>query len=348
MILLRIILLPVSLLYSLIIFARNKMYDFGIFKLHKISVPVISIGNITTGGTGKTPLTVFIAKHYLDRDLKVGIVSRGYKRKTKDIVIVCDGISVNQDTEMSGDEPVMMSNELISSGRNKFFAAAGSDRVRTSRFLISKFNPDIIILDDGFQHRRIIRDLDIVLIDAQDYINNKFKNLFTLPSGNLRENIYNLNRADIIIQNDKSGNLKLISGLSEFSAELISIRYKSEYFMDFKNSIFKDTECRGKRAFIFSGLADNQSFFDQINQSGMILKGFRNFPDHHDYKLSDIDSLISEYETGIMFVTTEKDFTKIKKFGKFVSEFPVYFLKIGIEVIDKNNILINKLNAVIK
>ena len=127
------------MIYSVIIFIRNKLYDFEILKSHKISKPVISIGNITTGGTGKTPLTIIISEYYLSKGKKVGIISRGYGRKSKDIVVVCDGDKIIQDTEIAGDELILISNHLIKKYKSGFSAAAGIDRVKAAEILISKF-----------------------------------------------------------------------------------------------------------------------------------------------------------------------------------------------------------------
>lgn len=346
--LIRLILIPVSLLYSFILFIRNKLYDFGIFNSHKIAVPVISVGNITTGGTGKTPFTIFISKYYLENNLKVGIVSRGYKRKTKDMVIVCDGISVNQNTEMSGDEPVMMSNILLRANKNNFFSIACSDRADAAQFMINKFHPDLIILDDGFQHRKIKRNLDIVLIDAHDFSNNVFRNMFTIPSGNLRENIANLNRADLIIQNNKQDSYDLIPAISNYASELISMRYKTEYIMDSKNSILNKEDLKKKKAYVFSGLADNGSFIKQLENFGINITGHSDFPDHYDYTEKDIAVFKSIFSEDMIYITTEKDFVKIVKFKEFVSDYPVYFLKISIELNDNNNTLIKMLDEAVK
>lgn len=348
MIFVRLILIPVSILYSFIMFIRNKLYDLGVFNSINIPVPVISVGNITTGGTGKTPFTIFIAEYYLEKNLKVGIISRGYKRKSKDLVIVCDGTSVNQDIEMSGDEPVMISNTLLCENKNKYFAVACSDRVNAAEFMVNKFHPDLIILDDGFQHRKINRNPDIVLIDAHDFSNNVFRNLFTIPSGNLRENITNLKRADLIIQNNKHGSFELIPAVSNYSSELISIRYKSEYIMDSKNSILEREQFKKKKAFVFSGLADNGSFIKQLENFGINIDGYFDFPDHYDYSEKDIAFLITKFRDEVIYITTEKDFVKVVKFKKFISDYPVYFLKIGIELNDKNNVLIKMLDEAVK
>ncbi|MDQ3021742.1 MAG: tetraacyldisaccharide 4'-kinase [Bacteroidota bacterium] len=341
---LKILLFPVSLIYSLIIYIRNKFYDTGILPSYKISKPVISIGNITTGGTGKTPFTIFIAKYFLNKGKKIGIISRGYSRNSQDTIIVCDGENINSNVQQSGDELILISEELIKYFKGNFFVAAGSERVETSNLLINKFNPDVIILDDAFQHRKIKRDLDIVLVDAEDFIKNKFINTFTLPAGNLREGLSNLYRADLIIQNNKSSEINSISKLENYNKNNIVIRYKTEYFMDYKNSILQKSNCS---AILFSGIANDNSFIRLVKDWGINITGVNTFPDHHNYTADDINLLEKKYSNNI-FITTEKDFIKIKKFKEFVSDYPVYYLKMKIEITKNKNIVYDKLDILVK
>lgn len=345
MIILKIILLPFSLVYEFLIYLRNKCYESGIFKKEKISVPVISIGNITTGGTGKTPFTVFLSEYFLKIGKKVGVVSRGYGRKSDETIIVCDGVNINDDTDQSGDELILISNELVKKYRGRFFSAAGSNRSVTSNLLISKFNPDIIILDDAFQNRKIDRDLDIVMVDSADLIQNKFRNKFTLPSGNLRESFSNLKRAGIVIQNNKSSEMKLLPELREFAGKTTGIEYKTEYFIDFKNSILEE---RDKPAILFSGIANNDSFISMVKKTGINVSEIIKFPDHHNYSGNDIAMLKKKNSGEKIFITTEKDFIKIKKFKEFTEDFSVYFLKINIEVTANGKLLFDKLDSLIK
>jgi len=348
LIILKIILIPVSVIYSFIVTIRNKLYDIGIFKSKKISKPVISIGNISTGGTGKTPLTIHIAKYLLDRNVIVGIISRGYKRKSKEIIIVSDGENINRNVWESGDELIMISEELINKYKNKFCIAAGADRIEAGELLINKFNPDIIILDDGFQHRRINRDLDIVIIDAADYLVNAINNIFTLPSGNLRESFANTGRADLIVQNNKADSTDELSFLSYKNSSILQMRYKTEYFIDNKNSILEKTENSVKKAIVFSGIANDDSFLKMIKEEGIEIISNKKFSDHYEYKDEDIEYLSSQIKAGMIFITTEKDFVKVKQFSDFINKYPVYFLKIKIEISKNENLLNNHLEKFIK
>lgn len=341
MMILRFILIPLSILYSLIIFIRNVFYDKGIFKSYSVSIPVISVGNISTGGTGKTPLVIFISKYFLNKGKSVGIISRGYKRKSDDIEIVYDGKNLKSGIDHSGDELMMIYDELVKDYAERFHIIASADRVAAAQIMTLKFFPDVIIMDDGFQHRRLKRDLDIVTVDANDFKNNKFMNSFTIPSGNLREGYSSISRADIIIQNNKSGEIDTLPFLRESGKPVCKISYKTEFFMDFKNSILKENNLN---VIAFSGIANDESFIQMILNYGHSIKERINYPDHYDYTQSDINNLTSKYNEGITFITTQKDFVKIKGFREFVERYPVFYLKLNAEFSENKESLLSKLN----
>ncbi|MDQ3193651.1 MAG: tetraacyldisaccharide 4'-kinase [Bacteroidota bacterium] len=345
MILLRLILIPFSFIYSIIIFCRNKFYDLGIFKSVRLSTPVISIGNITTGGTGKTPLTIFIAKFFLDKGFRVGIVSRGYKRASREIVLVSDGNFINRNVAESGDELILIAEDLIMNYQNNFAIAAGSSKAAASNYIVETFCPDIIILDDAFQHRRVHRDLDIVIVDSQNLLNEKFLNSFTLPSGLLREYFSNLKRADLIIQNNKDREIKIIPELERYCRDISVMRYKTEYFMDNKNVILKNYN---SDAVIFSGIANNESFVSMVRNSGLNVIEVIKFPDHHMYNERDITELTVKYGKNKIFITTEKDFVRLRHSKEFINNYPVYFLKMKIDFVSNENSLYLKLNELPK
>lgn len=335
---LRILLLPFSSIYYFITTVRNKFYDHDLLKSHKVSTPVISIGNISTGGTGKTPLTVFIAKYILERNKTVGIVSRGYKRKNRGLVLVSDGVTINENIHDTGDELVLISSELIKNFKGKFYIVAGKDRVNAANFLINKFNPDIIILDDAFQHRKIKRDLDIVIISVSDKTNN-----ILLPAGDLREGLSNLKRAELIIQNNKTEDFEIIPQLKKYQKDILVMRYKTEYFMDFKNDILPNYN---SNVIVFSGIANDSSFVKMVKRHGLIIEHRINFPDHYEYAFKDIRLLKDKFKKGMVFITTEKDFIKIKQFKDFIYGYPVYYLKLAVELNEKN-ILFNRINKLL-
>ncbi len=182
----------ISWIYGTIIEARNSLYEKGVFKSFSLGVPVISIGNITVGGTGKTPLVAFVAEILAEKGEKVCIISRGYGRKNpKKRVLVSDGENILADARQSGDEPFELAQRLL----GKAIVVADANRVSAGNWAREKFGITAFVLDDAFQHRKVKRDLDIVTIDAT----NPFGNKKMLPSGILREPLKNLKRADAIV-----------------------------------------------------------------------------------------------------------------------------------------------------
>lgn len=343
MIILRLILTPFSILYGTIIQIRNLLYNKGFLRVTKIEKPVISIGNITTGGTGKTPLTIFVAEHFLDNGKTVGIVSRGYKRNSNEVLIVSDGSSIAE-PDVSGDELNMISRSLAEKYSKKFFAAAAADRIEASKLLINLFNPDVIILDDAFQHRRIYRDLDIVILDSFEYTNNKFDYSIPIPSGTLREFFGNIKRANLVINNHKSYRGKL----AEYNGSTnITMRYKTEYIIDYKNGIL-DKSKFNRKIIAFAGIAKFESFENSLKQYGLSISETIIYPDHHRYSNHDISFLKKRASPEAMFVTTEKDFVKLRQYDDFVNDYPVFFAKIKLEIEDKNNNLNKQLDKIVK
>ncbi len=323
---LRILLLPISLIYLSAISLRNFFYDKGIFKSHKISKPVISIGNISTGGTGKSPFTVFLTEYFIHNNIIPAVISRGYKGKSKNIEIVFDGSEITSEHEKCGDEPLMIAN-ILSLCKKKFFVAKGSDRVKTAEFVIDKFNPDVLILDDAYQHRKIKRDLDIVLIDAEEFIDDRFLHSVVLPAGNLRE--YNMRRANIIIQNNKFKNFEKIDKLEKFTGEVFMLSYKVAGFFDLNNISY---EIDGKDVRAFAGIAKPQPFFDELKKYNCNIIDAILFRDHHNYTIKDILKIKSKATKDNIFITTEKDFIKIKCFHDFLKYFNVLFMKIELNL----------------
>ena len=184
------ILAPISIFYDYITYFRNLFYEIGFLKINQLPCKVISIGNLTVGGTGKTPTVIYMAKLLKKKGYKVGIISRGYKRITKGTVLVSDGIKTLHKWQEVGDEPFMMAKKL-----KNVPIAVDSNRYRAGLLLIKKFDTDIILMDDGFQHRKIHRDVDIVLINSL----NKMDDYKLVPFGLLRESVSSLSRANFII-----------------------------------------------------------------------------------------------------------------------------------------------------
>ena len=198
--LLKIVLLPFVVIYALIIRIRNLLFDSNVFKVRNTGAKIISIGNITVGGSGKTP-TVMMVVHLLKNEArKVGVLSRGYGRNSIGYQFVCNGEKINTSVDECGDEMYFLSEEL------KVPTAVAEQRVEGANKLIKDSNIDTIVLDDAFQHRWIHRNIDVIIFD--DAFLNKFGQLeqMMLPLGLMREPFESLKRADIIIMNRKFSN----------------------------------------------------------------------------------------------------------------------------------------------
>lgn len=330
--------MPFSLLYGLIIFFRNLFYDKGIFKAAKFPVPVISIGNLTVGGTGKTPLTLFIAEYFLSKNKKIGIVSRGYKRSSDETEVVYNGNELNT-LEASGDELYMIASELIKDHESNFFITAGNNKALAIEKCI-EFTPDIVILDDAFQSRYIKRDLDLLLIDAEDYFENKLSYKFILPAGNLRESFSNYKRADLVVQNNKSSNIR-----EKIIVDSVIVKYNQAGFFDLNDN---KVEIANKQVIAFCGIARPEAFLSSLEKMNVNVFDFYKYEDHKNYYKNELLALFSRFDMNTVYITTQKDAVKLKQFIGELKNFRIYYLKIDMEITDNNEKFYEKLNAVLK
>ncbi|MFH2004154.1 MAG: tetraacyldisaccharide 4'-kinase, partial [Bacteroidota bacterium] len=186
----KIFLLPLSFLYSIIIFIRNLFYDIRVFGVNRVNVPVISIGNLTAGGTGKTPVIEYLVNYFKRKNIKVAVISRGYKRNTKGTLVVSDGSSIIAKPEQAGDEPYQIAVRF-----QEAVVIVDENRFRGAKLAVEKYKPEVILLDDSFQHRRIHRDLDIVLIDVTKPPHKEYM----LPAGLRREPLSSLKRTNVLL-----------------------------------------------------------------------------------------------------------------------------------------------------
>ncbi len=320
---LRIFLFPLALFYRAMIFWRNFFYNIGFFVSKRLSCKIISIGNISVGGTGKTPAVIYIAELLQDRGKHVAVLSRGYARKSKGTVLVSDGKGNVSSWIDGGDEPVLIAHKIP-----QIPIVADENRVRGGTYLIDNFNPDFILLDDAFQHRAIERDLDIVLINSQ--IQEKMNKL--LPYGLLREPKNQLKRADIIFLTK--------TNLGEFEPSL-SASLDVPVFKSFMvtqsilKSISGDTlgidAISAKNVFAVSGLGDPESFHSSITRMGAHISGHYTKPDHYNYSDDDVNKIIkhAQQTSADLIITTEKDLVKLGSFNW--AELPVLAIPIRFE-----------------
>jgi tetraacyldisaccharide 4'-kinase len=303
----------VGKLYGLIVALRNALYDRGIFRSSSLGARAISVGNMTTGGTGKTPLVVYVAEILADADEKVCILTRGYGRESSGRVLVSDGEKVLVDARTGGDEPVELARKLI----GKAIVVADADRVAAAAWANEKFGITAFVLDDGFQHRRAERDLDIVCIDATD----PFGKGGMLPGGTLREPLHNLARADAIVLTrcELAGDVREVDAMVErldrkatiFHAR--SVVSRTTKLVSFLDGGTGESLAQNVSALAFCALGNPGAFFSSIQRAGYDIKSTEAFRDHHYYSQTDIDKL--EHRAREMqieaLVTTAKDSVKI-------------------------------------
>ena len=264
---------PFSAIFGAAVAARNSFYDRGIFKIRKLARPVVSIGNISVGGSGKTPFVIALGELLQQRGIEFDVLSRGYGRGSTGIAVV----DPNGAPAQFGDEPLLIARKL------RVPVIVGADRYRAGLLAEKQFSSKLHLLDDGFQHRRLHRDFDIVLLPAEDQRGT------LLPMGRLREPLSALERADAVVLPDpteKPPNAK----------SLWRVRRRMEISVESK-------------LLAFCGIARPQQFFDGLKAAHQEIAGTLTFADHHRYAQRDIDRLLAlKKQTGAAgFVTTEKD-----------------------------------------
>lgn len=305
------LLAPFGILYGVITDLRNYLYDRGILKAVDLGARTISVGNITTGGTGKTPLVALIAEMLFENGEKVCILTRGYGRKNEnERVVVCGRDSIVDDAAIAGDEPVDLAQKLL----GKAIIIADADRVAAAHWAKDKFGITTFLLDDGFQHRRAKRDLDIVCIDATD----PFGKARVLPWGRLREPVENLKRAGAIVITRAD----LVDSGEEIFKKVTAINPSASIFRcHFRIKQFRPLETSNRtefnpdeKAFAFCGLGNDRNFFESLRRSGVNLKGELGFVDHHVYSIEDISRIETAAKNvgASILIATAKDAVKLQ------------------------------------
>ena len=300
----RFLVFPLSIIFKFVTDIRNKLYDCNFLKSEKINVPVISVGNLSTGGTGKTPMVDFII-YNLKRDYNISVLSRGYNRKSKGFI----EIKNSDNPSLVGDEPF-----LIKSNHLEVPVFACEDRVEGAKKIISENNTNLILLDDAFQHRKISRNLDIVLTDY----NNLFYKDYLLPYGNLRESRNNINRADVIIVTkcpldfNKADAIKIKNQINPKKTQSLffsQIKY-SEKLFGFKELSFKSI--RNSKLTLVTGIANSQPLKEYLKKNNVNFDHF-DYPDHYNYSRKDVNKILATTKNNII-LTTKKDYYKLSQF----------------------------------
>ncbi|APG61273.1 tetraacyldisaccharide 4'-kinase [Christiangramia salexigens] len=326
------LLYPFSVLYHAVTGIRNELYDHNFLKSASFSVPVICVGNLSVGGTGKSPMTEYLIK-YLRTTLKVAVLSRGYKRKTKGFKLVQE----SDDATMVGDEPLQFKNKFPDA-----LVAVDANRKEGIAKLMSQ-SPGVVLLDDAFQHRKVKADLNIVLTPFNDlYVDD-----LLLPAGNLRESSSGASRADIIIvtkcpldlsekrMNDIAGRLKATKDQEVY---FTGIRY-SEKIISGNNNVPLNTVDNSTYTLV-TGIANPEPLIDYLNSLNIELKHFE-FPDHHSFSEKEIEKLAAEKN----ILTTEKDYMRLRL---RLDPPRLYYLPIEIQFLNKEKDFKDKITSYVK
>ncbi|MBN1480241.1 tetraacyldisaccharide 4'-kinase [candidate division KSB1 bacterium] len=292
---------PFSQVYVAAIALRNFFYDVGLLQSHIINSYLISVGNITVGGTGKTPTVHYLARSFLSLNKRVAIISRGYGRQSKGTVVVSDGQRILASVHEAGDEPL-----LLAQACSGAIVIVDSNRVRAAQLAVDRFKPDIILLDDAFQHRRIHRDFDLVTLRRLA----PFGNGFCLPAGPLRESRKNLSRAHAILFNGPEGMKEDVPDIHK--RPVFYAHYVPQYLVNKKGKRVP-LDLAQKRIYAFCGLANPHAFRMTLAKLGVNFAGFAAYKDHYYYQKSDIENIYTSYERSAaeIIVTTEKDWVKL-------------------------------------
>jgi len=342
----RLFLWVISGLYGLIVRWRLWWFDTRLGSVHALGCLVVSVGNLTVGGTGKTPVVELFARELTKRGRKVAVLSRGYKSQPPPIPqrildlfrpleqrrpprVVSDGRSLLLDSEMAGDEPFMLASNL-----KDVLVLVDKDRVKSGLHAIRKFDCDTLLLDDGLQFLRLKERLDIVLVDSE----SPFANRHLLPRGLLREPPEQLCRANIIFITKCDGRdlSDLRTELRRYNnhAEFVECAHKPLHLEEiFTHEIVPLSFLQDLRIGMISGIAKPESFEEGLRKLGAELIYSRRYADHHRFSEGEIAKMfeLSKARGARAVITTEKDSVRFPRLGKRL--LPVYFLRVEIEII---------------
>lgn len=329
-----ILLLPLSLVYGFIVLVRNKLFDIKVFSSREFDIPVISVGNITVGGTGKTPTTEYLIS-LLKNEFTIATLSRGYKRKSKGFIVS----TPESTTKQIGDEPKQIKQKF-----SEVVVAVSENRVRGVINLLRMFgNLNVIILDDAYQHRHVSPGISILLIDY----NRPLTKDYMLPYGSLREDIHQMKRASIILVTKCPRDMKPIERRI-IEMELHLFPYQSLYFTTIKygevTPVFagKNYDCTTDCSILLvTGIANANPLLNHLKTLTKNIAHI-NYPDHHVYIQKDLDAIVQKFESISSFnkviITTEKDAMRIKDFEEInpILMNNLYYIPIEIEFMYKD------------
>lgn len=310
--------LPLMLLVAITVSFKNRMVN-NRKRIFHTPLPVIVIGSVLTGGTGKTPLTQYLALEYYRRGYRPAVVTSGYRKLSKGNQIVSDGKMILSDVYAAGDEAMMMAQSFIRLSA-EIPVVSGKNRVEAIRQIETRFECNRILMDDGLQYPDLVPDVSVVTFDASR-LNQP---VYWLPWGHRRDNLYRMQNADMVMITKKNflnpqplfdRNSRLIKLFPETTLDSYFI---PDYIIQWNDGQRVSQELLKQKNFYgFSGLADNTSFRrtldNLLNPLESKLIAFNEYPDHHWYSAGDFENLFERYSDDVYWITTEKDAVKIKK-----------------------------------
>ncbi len=331
---------PFSPIYSAVMKSREALYRKGIKKSYSLNVPVISVGNLTMGGTGKTPFVAYIASKLLAKGLKPAIISRGYGGAAENKVnVVSDGTKVYLDAKAAGDEPCFLAHSL-----KGVHVLTGIVRILPCRYAAEKTTCDILILDDGFQHMAVQRDLDLVLFSAASLAGNSR----VFPGGDLREPISALNRCNAFIITGITNELH--ERATKFKAILLDrfpetpvffSSYEAKQVQSLTDKNTHELSALPAPLFAFCGIGQPKLFEKSLSDQGLELSGFMPLKDHQAFTPSLLKKINMKADNSgaKAIITTEKDLVKIRKED---FKLPVFSLQMEVKPDEEFNNYLNK------
>ncbi len=315
-----------GMIYGVAVRLRNRLYDHRLLPIRPLPCPAISVGNLTVGGTGKTPLTSHVTAVLLESGYRAGVISRGYRRLGGEApLLVSDGKSLLADAARAGDEPYLIARDNPSAG-----VAVGADRLAAAR-LLAAFRPEALVLDDAFQHRRVGRDLDLLVIDAAD----PWGNGRMLPFGPLREPMAAISRAGAVVITRGNGHcppaIRHVLDRHNPRVPLFHARIAARRFVGIDGAAIDLVALKGFSAYVFSGIARPDRFEAELASLGVRLCGTRRFPDHHPFREADLSGLAEEARRAgaEVLVTTEKDLVRLK--ASIEGAPPLFAMALGVD-----------------
>jgi tetraacyldisaccharide 4'-kinase len=333
--LLRGLLTPLAWLHQVGLEVYLLPYRTGLRKRCRLGVPVIAIGNLSSGGTGKTPMAALVAGHLREMGKRVVLLSRGHGGTGESGYtprIVSDGVNILLGPDEAGDEPTLLAQRLPGVP-----VIVGRDRRRSGRLAVERFAPDVIVLDDALQYWQLHRDLNIVLLDAR----RPFDNGYVLPRGLLREPPSHLARAGIVVltRADRVSDEQRNTALAQVrrlapNAAVFTATHAPQGWVTPDGTLHASELLAGRSVFAFSGIADGKAFTETVAHLGAEVVASRDFGDHHGYTAADIAELVQALPHGCLIVTTEKDLVKVGPL--WPADAPaLYALRIGMTVNDE-------------